>query len=362
VLAAPLGELTVLYDLVTEVVHVLNPSAGLVWLACDGTTDLDGAVTPIVEVTGADRGRIERDVTAGVDQLAAAGLVGRASEAPALDPIERPPVAGAAHSAVHAVLDDGVRFLGDDAELLASIDALLGFDDARPATIDLGVQEADDGTMRLTGWGPPRTYGSRAAFLDALPSALNLIAAASSTCVALHSGAVRSPSGEVVLLPAQSGSGKTTLTAALVRAGWAYATDEAVGVRAGSLTAVAYPKPLVLDLASQALLGLGPTGTLNVLPAMLRADAVVLRGEIGPVRRIVLPRFEAGAPMSMTPLGPRDAVIGIIEHALNLARVGEPGLQALCQLAGEVPVHRLVHGGIGDAVSAIDALLGGRSG
>ena len=45
-----------------------------------------------------------------------------------------------------------------------------------------------------------------------------------------------------------SGSGKTTLTAALVRAGWAYGTDEAVGVRAGSLAAVTYPKPLVLDL------------------------------------------------------------------------------------------------------------------
>ena len=56
-------------------------------------------------------------------------------------------------------------------------------------------------------------------------------------------------------MPATSGSGKTTLTAALVQAGWSYGTDEAVGVREGSLEVATYPKPLVLD-TSQA----GPAG------------------------------------------------------------------------------------------------------
>jgi hypothetical protein len=362
VLAAPLDDLTVLYDLVTEVVHVLNASAGLVWLACDGTTDLAGAVAPIVEATGADPDQVAADVAQGVDQLVAAGLLGRGDEPPDPPAIERRPVEGSVCSAVHAILDDGVRFVGDDGDLLAAIDALLGIDDGRPATVDLGVHERADGTVDLEGWGPPRVYPSRHSLLDALPSTLNLIAAASSTCLALHSGAVRSPRGEVVLLPARSGDGKTTLTAALVRAGWDYATDEAVGVRPGSLSAVAYPKPLVLDLGSQAVLGLGPTGTLNVLPTMLRADAAVLRGDIGRVDRVVLPRFEAGAPTSVSTLAPRDAVIAVLEHALNLARVGTPGLEALCQLALEVPVHRLVHGGIDAAVSAIDALVGAEAG
>ena len=39
VLASSLGELTVLYDLVTEMVHVLNPTAGFVWESCDGVGD-----------------------------------------------------------------------------------------------------------------------------------------------------------------------------------------------------------------------------------------------------------------------------------------------------------------------------------
>ena len=360
-LAAPLGDRVVLYDLVAEVVHVLNASAAVVWLSCDGATDLDGAVELIVGATGADRVEVAGDVAAGVEQLRAVGLVGRVDAPPPPPPVERAAVRAGAHGPVHAVLDEGVRFVGDDRALLAEMTAVLaGADDQRPATIDIVVRALEDGTVRLDGWGPARTYGSRQALLEALPSALNQIAATSSSCIALHAGAVRSPSGEVVLLPALSGSGKTTLTAALVRDGWDYATDEAVGIRARSLRAVAYPKPLVLDLASQQHLELPPTGTLNVLPAMVRADAVVLHGDIGTVGRVVLPRFEQGATVSLTELEPGDAVIGVLEHALNLARVGQPGLDTLCQLAMTVPVHRLVHGGAVDAVPVLEALVAGR--
>jgi hypothetical protein len=358
VLTAPLGELTVLYDLVTEVVHVLNASAAYVWFACDGSTDVSDASAPVVEATGADRAAIERDVTMAVDRFVAAGLVGRTTRPPSPTTFESEAVTGLAHGAVHAVLDDGVRFHAGDAALLAQIDERLGFEDERVATIDLRVQDVADGTVHLDGWGPRRTYGSRAALLEALPSALNQIAASTSTCVTLHAAVARSPTGEVVLLPARSGSGKTTLAAALLRDGWDYGSDEAVGVRAGSLIAVAYPKPLVLGPESQALLDLPPTGTVNVLPAMIRADAAVLRGEVGPVGRVVLPHYEAGAAVSVNELEPRDAAIGIIEHCLNLARVGQAGLEALCQLAVEVPVHRLVHGGVADAIPAIEALLG----
>ena len=104
-------------------------------------------------------------------------------------------------------------------------------DDAATATIALTA--TPDGAIALSGLGPDRPFGSRDRLLEELPTALNQLAAASTTCLALHSGAVRSPAGEIVLLPATSGSGKTTLTAALVRLGWDYLTDEAAGVRGG---------------------------------------------------------------------------------------------------------------------------------
>jgi hypothetical protein len=60
--------------------------------------------------------------------------------------------------------------------------------------------------------------------------------------------------------------------------------------------------------------------------------------------------------VSLTPLEPGEAIVGILEHALNLARIGQAGLATLCQLAVDVPVHRLVHGGAAEAVPAIEAL------
>jgi hypothetical protein len=223
----------------------------------------------------------------------------------------------------------------------------------RPITITLGLEADGDGGVALFGWGPRRVYPSVDALLDAVPTVLNQIAAASRTCIALHAGCVRSPTGEVVLLPAASGSGKTTLTAALVRLGWDYASDEAVGIRAGSLDAVGYPKPLVLDEASREVLRLAPSTSPNVVPTDLRDDVVIAGGEVGPVDRVVLPRYQARARLRLELLDPPQAVVAVLEHALNLRRVGQSGLEAICDLAQRVPVMRLVHGDINEAVAAV---------
>ena len=46
-------------------------------------------------------------------------------------------------------------------------------------------------------------------------------------------------------------------------------------------------------------------------------------------------------------------MIAVLEHALNLRRAGQPALAAACQLAERVPVLRLVHGDINEAVGAV---------
>ena len=347
-LTAPLGELTVLYDTVAEAVHVLNASAGLAWEACDGSTDLDDVAAAIAAEADIDPYAVASDLAVGVERLAVAGLVGR-PVAPPPAPELRRHVGGADPSGrVSAVLDDGVRFRCPDPSLLSDIDALLApLDDEREATLDITVHPMPDGSVRLSGPNAEQTYASRTSLLDALPSALNQVAASSSSCIALHAACVRSPTAEVVLLPGTSGSGKSTLTAALVQAGWAYGTDEAVGVREGSLEVVTYQKPLVLDASSRAVLGLIASSSPNTSPSDLRSDVALLLGAEGPVDRVVLPRFEASATTSLSaPLPPGDALIAIVEHVLNLRLVGEMGLATLCQLAERVPVQQLVHGDV----------------
>ncbi len=352
-LAAPLLDRTVLYDTVSETAHVLNASAALVWEACDGSTTVAELAAEVAEITGAAAPTVAADINGYLADLAEAGLVRRATPAP--EPLDEAvvPVRGAHRSAVHAVIDDGVAFRSDDPALVGAVDALLGptADDARPVTVELELVPEPSGAVVLRGRGADRSYDSLEALLTVLPTALNQIAATNAACLTLHSGGVQAPDGSIVLLPAVSGSGKTTLTAALVQAGWGYLSDEAVGVRAGSLLAVPYPKPLVLDPTSRAALGLPEAESPNVAPRELRPGGTVLVGEVGPVARVVLPRYESGAPLRSEDLAPQEAVIAILEHALNLARVGVAGLEALCQLAERVPVQRLVHGGIDQAVA-----------
>ncbi|CAN5653315.1 hypothetical protein BH10ACT1_BH10ACT1_08160 [soil metagenome] len=356
VLMAPFGDQAVLYDPVAGQVHVLNPTARVVWEGCDLGFELDEVVELLATASGTD----PVEVAAGVDgyllDLADARLVGSDEWRPLVDP-PAPVVGGDRSSSVFAVLDDGVVFRSEDAAICAAIDGALGpLAGSVPVSVEIGVLVEPDGAVTVVGPTAELGWASVGQFLEELPTTLNQIAAASTTVLALHSGAVVSPSGAVVLLPAVSGSGKTTLTAALVQAGWGYLTDEAAGVRQGSLQPVSYAKPLVLDPASAAALGLSGRSSVNVAVDELRAGATVAAEAVGPVTAVVLPRYEAGAEVELTPLEGVDAFPALAEHALNLRHVGRPGFEALVDLARRVPCHRLLHGGGASAVEAVAAL------
>ena len=362
VLTAPLGDLIVAYDLVGGVVHLLNATAAALLDAGDATADLGALATAWAKHTDTDRAVVERDLRAGIEDLRRIDLVGRPTARPAAVSIHGCLGSALPGGGVHAVLDEGVRFHSSRPDLLAAIDAELGIaEPGRTTTVEMEVGEDRAGVIRLTGGGH-RAFDSRSAFLGQLPSVVNEVATDTSRCVALHAGAVRARSGAVVLLPARSGSGKSTLTGALVQAGWDYLGDEAIGVHAATLDAMAYAKPLALDGAARSVLGLAPDRTSSTACRELRPDAAALRGRVGPISLVVLPTFVAGAATTLEPLSPRDAVVALLEHTLNLSRVGQPALSALCQVAEQVEVQRLVHGGVDRAVPAIEDLLGSLAG
>ena len=64
----------------------------------------------------------------------------------------------------------------------------------------------------------------------------------------------------MVIVAGNSGRGKSTLTAALVRRGLAYLSDELAIVDPATREVSAYPKALELDDAAADLLGLPATG------------------------------------------------------------------------------------------------------
>ena len=181
------------------------------------------------------------------------------------------------------------------------------------------------GTARVALGGPDRLVASVAELWSpfALPHAdptgahavlvedvavacaeVNRFAVASCPWPAVHAGVV-AWDGVAVAIPAESGVGKSTLVAALCMSGAGYVSDEALVLdRTGA--AHGYPKPLALDAASMAVLGLSPAVTAgehgppgareHLVPA--RSLAAGTRSAVGdlapasplPVRSIVLPQ------------------------------------------------------------------------
>ena len=92
------------------------------------------------------------------------------------------------------------------------------------------------------------------AVIASLLTSLNRAAVDGCEVFAAHAGVVAA--GEVAIaLPAESGDGKSTLTGACLRAGFDYASDEAICVDLVSGAVMPYPKPLGLSEWSRTALG-----------------------------------------------------------------------------------------------------------
>lgn len=362
VLLSALVDQAVAYDLVTETAHHLNATAGTLLAACDGTTGVDDAVATWAEATGTDAAVIAADVKTGLAALEELGLVGRTTEyeapkAPVGCTADAPE--GSVLGAVHPVIDWAITFRSPQPELLATIDTYLGTGtESAPGTpLVFDICEQDDGQVLLVTdyeW----LFPSLQACLNQLTSVMNEYAVWNHTCASLHAGAVRSPAGEIVVLPALSGAGKSTLTGAFVAGGWDYLGDEATGVRAETCVAVGYPKRLAIDSSSRTFLGLAESSAWDNDPTDFRADVVRLAGDIGPIDRVILPTYVPGAVLTVENLSPADAVDALLANILNLARAGQPALDAVCDLAVTVPVQRLTHS---DAHSAVAHIAGAQT-
>ena len=358
VVAVPLGRDLVLHDAARDLIHVLNPSAALVWEACEGGVGHAELIGAVADAAGLTRPLVAADIDAHLDELRGHGLVGRAPLPLPVPPPRTEVEPGPLRTRGLLVLGSVVVFSSDDAALVAAIDRWCA-PLAVPCDPDVTFRVASvvGGGIAVRGQGHDEVVASSEALLDLVPSLLNRVAAGSTGSLTLHASAARAPSGEVVAIPAASGHGKSTLVASLVQRGWGYLTDEAVGICARDLWAISYPKPLALDAMSRRLLGLAPSGRAHASPDELRAGASVAPGPVGPVSLVVLPeRTPARSPV-IARLGPTAAVAALAGHALNLGPAGRRGVETLAGLAGSVPCVRIVGGGVDATTTAVEAMV-----
>lgn len=240
-----------------------------------------------------------------------------------------------------------VNALGVDVTVLVADDdirdrsALLWADCGPPA----GDGVAPKCTVVMAGTGPWEITSpalnlrttDRSIALSNLCAAINSSAVAMTPLLAVHA-AVVTRAGVTLVIPGASGAGKTTLTAAFLRAGWDYASDEALLLAwawdGGPL--MAYPRPLALSDWSAGMLGV-TTGEQGAAERFVRAaqlGGAVCTSPSRPAHLLLLRRDASGGEAPA--LHEEHASLGL--HALLLRgfshfRRPEQALQLLGKVA-----------------------------
>lgn len=184
-------------------------------------------------------------------------------------------------------------------------------------------------------------------YLDALS-----IEAASNSLL-FHAGAAEE-AGLVVMVFGDSGAGKSTLTAALVRNGFGYLTDEVGVVDPGTLDVTPYPKALDLHPNSLELLDLdGPDVVLGsekhkVFPQRL--------GDVSAGGRLGLMVFLGGSPSSTSgtqelSLSPADALMKLLPVTFGTTLQTDSHLEAMARMCEQVPAIHLPRRALTEALA-----------
>jgi hypothetical protein len=206
----------------------------------------------------------------------------------------------------------------------------------------VGERHSDDGLLLLLHWHINQRVIDRAA-------------AARTT---FHAAAAVSPGGCGVLLAAPMESGKTTTVTGLLRAGWAFLTDEAAAVDADG-TVWAYPKPLTIDRGSWPLFpmlepaGVGEYADSWLVPAPAAGAAVAAHAPLG---LIVFPGYQAGQATEAVALRASEAALLLAQSTFQFDRYGARDLRTVSNLARSLPAYRLAIGDLDEAVTVIGEL------
>ncbi len=170
-----------------------------------------------------------------------------------------------------------------------------------------------------------------------------------------------------VLVPGASGAGKSTLAAGLVRAGFAYLSDELMALELDRGRLLPYAKPIAVKPGSTDVLR-------DMRPPVIGADNLgadedwllpvgdeVSRPVGGPCvpELVVVPRFEPGHVTQLKPLSETEAFVALAVNAVNFVEHGSDGARALGDLVTRCECVALTMSDLDEAVEAVRRLMAG---
>jgi hypothetical protein len=231
---------------------------------------------------------------------------------------------------------------------------------------ELGPETLEDGTSVLQLRRDDETLimdESAGALASRFVHHVNRVAITAEYGVMCHAGGVQLDDLGFVF-PAHMESGKTTLTAGLVRAGFAYLTDEAVAFHPESGIIEPYPKPLSIDEGSHFLFpelepapapgdDAAPTDQWQVPPDAIRPGAV---GEPCRARFVVFNTYEDGATTELEAMSPASALLELATNTFEFRDHPRRALETLASVIEGAQSFRLKVGDLAAACELVASL------
>jgi HprK-related kinase A len=183
----------------------------------------------------------------------------------------------------------------------------------------------------------------------------------------IHS-AVIEKNGQAVILAAPPGSGKSTLCAGLVSRGWRLLSDEMALVDRKTGGIVPVPRPISLkdesieimrNFQADAVIGPLSKDTSKGTVAHLRppVDSVKRDMESVKARYIIFPKYQRGAPTSLTARSKAKSCISLANNCFNYHILGEAGFHLLGELINDSDCFEFCYSQLEEAIPVFDAFV-----
>lgn len=204
--------------------------------------------------------------------------------------------------------------------------------------------------------GESTTACDRFALPSTLLSAVNVAVLARTRRLAVHAGVV-SVDGRSIAFPGGSGAGKSTITAACLRRGFEYVSDEALCLDLATALVHPFLRPLALDDNSWRLLGESTEGGGSALAA---SERVVSAFQLGarsvlaaqPLGHVVLLAREPGR-LQLAPVRRGDALAALLRHSFNHYLMPEAAVDVVHRAVSAAQTWRLSYSDPLDAAALL---------
>jgi HprK-related kinase A len=179
--------------------------------------------------------------------------------------------------------------------------------------------------------------------------------------------AVVEKNGLAAILPAPPGSGKSTLTAGLVLSGWRLLSDELTLIDRKTGLIQALPRPVSLknqsiDVVRQfdpdAYINRASHDTVKGTVAHMRPPRESVRRQHETARPgwVIFPKWEAGAPTTLTPRSQAQTFMFLAQNAFNYSHLGADGFRVGAALIDQTACYDFHYSDLHDAIATFDRL------